>query len=226
MTRAELAHLITIYDGAAGSRATDSDQQALARREIELIRARLSAGDFQIGDQISLEVQGQPQLTGAFSVVAGPEGVALRLPMIGDVGLRGVLRSEVEGHLRNEISRFVRDPQVHAEAMIRISVLEGVDRPGFYPVAAEALLTDVLMTAGGPSQRARLDRIRIERGKDRIWQGDALQRAITEGRTLDQLSLRAGDRVVIPERGERSWFTVLQAGAILVPAIYAISQIF
>jgi hypothetical protein len=226
MTRGELEALIVTYERDAGKNAALPELQALARSEVELIRSRLVDGDFQTGDQIALEVRGEPQLTGTFGVVMGLAGPALRLPMVGDIALKGVLRSEVESHLRAKIGHYIREPVVHAAAMIRISVLEGVDRPGFYPVSAEGLLTDVLMTAGGPSQRARLDGIRIERGKDRIWTGEALQRAITEGRTLDQLSLRAGDRVIIPERSDRPWLTMLQASAIVIPAVYALVRIF
>lgn len=225
MTRSELAELLARYEGNS-AQLTSTQVNALTRREVEMIRTRLEEGDFQVGDQINLQVQGEDQLTGNFAVVSGPEGAALRLPVIGDIGLKGVLRSEVEAHLRLEIARFIRDPRVNARSMIRISVLEGVTRPGFYPVSAEDLLTDVLMTAGGPSPRARLDQIRIERGKDKIWSGDALQQVITEGRTLDQLSLRAGDRIIIPERTDRNWVTILQAGAIVVPAVFALTRIF
>jgi protein involved in polysaccharide export with SLBB domain len=225
-TRAELAELVEEYERTAAAGASSMQQRALTRYEIELIRVRLAEGDFRVGDQISLQVQGEEQLTGSFSVVAGREGPVLRLPLIGDIGLRGVLRSEVEDYLRNEIGRFIREPRVHARAMIRLSVLEGVAQPGFYPVAAEDLLTDVLMAAGGPSATARLDKIRIERGKGRIWTGDALQQAITEGRTLDQLNLQAGDRVIIPARGDRGWMTVLQTTAIVVPAVFALIRIF
>lgn len=226
MTRAELRELIEAYDRPAGENPAAANLQPLPQREIALIRSRLIEGDFQIGDQVSLRVQGQQDLTNNFSVVAGPEGVALRLPLIGDVPLRGVLRSEIEGHLRNEIGRFIRDPVVHARAMIRLSVFEGVGQPGFYPVAAEDLLTDVLMAAGGPSAGAQLDKVRIERGKDRIWEGEALQRAITEGRTLDQLNLLAGDRVIVPVRGERGWLTIVQMGALLLTTVVTLTRVF
>jgi protein involved in polysaccharide export with SLBB domain len=226
MTRAELQGLIEAYDQNTVSSANHSGIRSLARHEVELIRSRLIDGDFQIGDQVSVGVQGEAELTGNFHVVTGPAGVALRLPIIGDIPLKGVLRSEVEGHLRNEISRYIRDPVVHARAMIRVSVFEGVARPGFYPAAAEDLLTDVLMAAGGPSARARLDRVRIERGRDRIWEGEALQKAITEGRTLDQLSLVAGDRIIVPERGDRVWLTALQIGALVVTSTVALIRVF
>lgn len=226
MTRAELEALLAQYGQVAGVHNSASEAKALAKVELELIRARLQHGDFQAGDQVTLAVQGQDQLTGTFTVVSTMTGVALRLPQLGDIPLNGVLRSEVEAHLRTEIARYIRDPVVHAESTIRISILQGVERPGFYSVGAEDLLTDVLMLAGGPHPQAKLDKIRIERGKEKIWTGEALQQAIAQGRTLDQLSLRAGDRVIIPVQGERRWLTVLQASSVVIPAIFALSRIF
>ena len=42
----------------------------------------------------------------------------------------------------------------------------------------------------------------IERAGERIWTGEHLQQAIADGRTLDQLSLQAGDQIVVPARGQ------------------------
>jgi len=226
MTRAELESLRAQYTQLASAHDAKPETRALARIELELIQSRLERGDFQAGDQISVTVHGQDQLTGTFTVVSTPTGVALRLPQLGDIPLDGVLRSEVEAHLRAGIARYIRDPVVHAESTIRLSVLQGVERPGFYSAGAEDLLTDVLMLAGGPRPQAKLDKIRIERGKEKIWTGEALQQAIAQGRTLDQLSLRAGDRVIIPIQEERRWLTVLQATSIIIPAIFALSRVF
>src|SRR5690625_160183 len=226
MTRPELQELVSIYETASLSRSARSDERALSRSEVELIRARLDAGDFQTGDQIELAVEGEPELTGTFTVVADREGPALRLPVIGTVSLRGVLRSEVEPHLRKAVSGYIHDPVVYATALIRVSILDGVASPGFYPVPAEALVTDLLMVAGGPTNRAKLDKIRVERGRERIWMGDDLQVAIIEGRTLDQLSLRAGDRIVVPQRGDWSWLGVAHVSAIVVSSVIARIHLF
>lgn len=221
MTRAELQGLLDSYGAQdrGGLRAVD-------RAEIDLIRARLQNGDFQPGDQVALAVEGHEQLTNTFTVVTTARGPALRLPELGDVALAGVLRSEIEQHLSQEVKRYIRNAVVHAEATLRISILQGVQRPGYYAAGAEDLITDLLMLAGGPSPQADLGKIRIERGKERIWQGDALQEAIVQGRTIDQLSLRAGDMIIVPVPSQRQWLTVLQATSIIIPAIFTLSRLF
>ena len=167
------------------------------RQEAELIQVRLTLGDFQVGDRILLSVDNQPALSDTFLVDQGP---VLTLATIGDVPLRGVLRSELKTHLTQYLGRFLRDPIVRARGLVRISILGAVGSPGFYTVPGEVILTDAIMAAGGPAGNANIDAIRVERGDSRVWEGDRLQQAMIEGRTLDQLNVRAGDRIFIPQR--------------------------
>lgn len=196
ISRDSLQSLLATYERSAGSGSLDPQLRARARYEAELIRQRLNRGDFQVGDRVWVRVEEQPTLTDTFRVDAG---LALDLPAIGEVPVRGLLRAEIEPQLREYIGRFIRNPVVRAQPLIRLSVLGDVGSPGFYVLPADVLVTDALMNAGGPARTAELTKIRIERGGEEIWGGDALQTAITEGRTLDQLSLQAGDRIVVPE---------------------------
>lgn len=222
-TRDALEDLLRSFEEAARSPDQDPELKARARYEADLVRVRLQEGDFQVGDRIILDVEGEPQLQETFTV---RQGTVLWLPMIGEVPLRGVLRSELEPHLTNEIGRFIKNPVVRAQPLMRVSVLGDVSTPGFFVVPADALLTDLLMQAGGPGREAKITKIRIERGNQRIWEGEALQQAIIEGRTLDQLNLRAGDRVMVPEGQRIRWIEAAQITGIMVPVIYTLTRIF
>jgi protein involved in polysaccharide export with SLBB domain len=205
MSRAELETLLTRYDETSASSAYSGAIRQQARREAELIRGRLANGDFRIGDQIVLQVEGEPQLTSTFGVQSGPSIV---LPVIGSISLAGVLRSELEPHLRSEIGRYIRDPSVQARSSVRILMTGGVAQTGYHVVPTNAVFSDLLMMAGGPASNAQLQKIRVERADRVIWEGDALQQAIIEGRTMDQLSIQAGDHIVVPvERPGRGIFT-------------------
>src|SRR5882672_807514 len=226
MTRAALEDLLKRLDEAVGSPVYSSAIRDHARLEAAAVRARLAEGDFQLGDRIILQVEGEQQLTDTFTV--GPNR-ALNLPIVGDVQLAGVLHADLESYLQQAIGKSVKDPIVHARSLIRIVILGEVTRPGFYTVPAQTLLSDALMLAGGPTHGAKLQNLHIDRGEERVWEGQALQQAIADGRTLDQLSLRAGDRLQVPEKG--SWFnaTTVRTVSMLLTlplAIYGVRRLF
>lgn len=198
ITREALQDLLDRLQRSANSPAYSASLRERTRGQAELIRRRLDEGDFQVGDRILLVVEDQQVLSDTFTVTQGPR---LTLPTVGDVPLTGVLRSELNPRISEYLGRLLREPIVHAGALIRIAVLGGVVQPGYYTVAGEALLTDAVMIAGGPTADAKIDEIRVEREDNRIWEGEPLRAAMASGRTLDQLNLRVGDRIFIPQRG-------------------------
>lgn len=198
LTRGELEQMMEQYQMTATSSAESGEARAHARAEAELIRQRLSDGDLQVGDRIELVVEGHSDLNDTFNVVAGR---MLVLPAIGEVPVGGVLRSELQQHLTTEIGRYIREPVVRARALVRLQIIGAVGVQGFYTVPSDVLVSDALMLAGGPAAAADLRKMTIQRGPTVIWSGDALQQAIQNGRTLDQLSIQAGDGIHVPARG-------------------------
>ena len=195
VSRDDLHLMLQRLDEAAGSSAYSKPVREKARAEAALIRQRLTQGDFQVGDRISLVVEGEAALTDTFTVL---EPRVLRLPVVGDVSMQGVLRSELESHLRASLAKFLREPVVQARSLIRLSLAGQVLKPGYYVMPSDMVLSEALMIGGGPGPNGKVAKLKILRGGEPIWEGDALQVALAEGRTLDQLNLRAGDQVVVP----------------------------
>lgn len=189
-----------------------------------LIRARLENGDFQVGDRLFLQVDGEQQLTDTFTV---NPGVELDLPQVGTISLRGVLRSELKDKLTAHLSQYLRAPAVEVRPLMRLLVDGQVTRPGFYAAAPEQPLADVITLAGGLTQLAKPAQMRVERGQATIISGPRLQEALGRGYSLDRLNLQAGDRVFVPTRGD-SERTLRILGLLLsVPmAVFAISRVF
>src|SRR3989441_2153312 len=158
---------------------------------------RAPQGDFELGDQILLEVEGDSQFTHVFSVGPGP---ALTLPVIGAIPLSGVRRATVEAYLGQQLARYMKNPVVHAKVLVRLGVLGEVEHPGYYAVAAGAVVSDALMAAGGPTKDAKFTAARIERGGKGLYEGNALQAAFPAGMTVGGLGLRTGDRIIVPRR--------------------------
>jgi polysaccharide export outer membrane protein len=78
-----------------------------------------------------------------------------------------------------------------------------VGKPGFYSVAPDSPLTDVLMTAGGPSASADFARSQVLRGTTLLADSKRFQQALTGNSTLDDVGMQTGDQIVIGEKPKR-----------------------
>lgn len=177
----------------------------------------------QPGDRILLAVDGEPALSDTFTVTNGP---AVSLPGLGAFPLAGVRRGEIETYLTGQLARYLVHPVVHARALVRVGVLGELTRPGFYALPADALISDALMAAGGPTRDARFAQVHVDRDGHPILSGAPLQAAITRGETLDHLGLHSGDAIVVPRRRDTGTLVQILGLAITVPAaIYGLSRI-
>ena len=201
-----------------------SNQDLLAR-----VRTRLTEGDFQPGDRIRLEVQGEPALTDTFAVEPD-RSLRLPPPTVGSLPLKGVLRSEIEPALVEYVKRFLQPPVVvRARPLVRLSVQGEVNHPGIYAVPADAPLGDVLMAAGGTTPSSNFKKLRVERDGKQIWNAQEFQRALAQGTSIDAARLHEGDQIVIGRRNDRGigenlnflWVVVSLAGG-----VYGLSRAF
>lgn len=224
-TRAQLTEMAAQAEQMAASPSAKPDVRKQNEAEAQALRERLREGDFREGDRFYLAVAGEPTLTDTFTVRAERK---VLLPSVGEVSLRGVLRSELQEYMQAQIARFIKNPDVRANATIRLYVQGAIGHPGFYNVPSDILISDLLMRAGGPGGNADLEKTTIQRESKPVVSAAVTSRAITEGRTLDQLSLRSGDEVLVAEKKRRNWEDILRyisvaAGAVL--GIYGIAQI-
>jgi protein involved in polysaccharide export with SLBB domain len=169
---------------------------ALAACVVPPAHAQTPDDSLHVGDRVLLRVEGEQQWSDTFTVTPGP---ALVLPAVGELPLRGARRGNIEPYLARALGEYLKDPVVHARVLVRLAVLGDVEHPGFYAVPADAVVTQALMVAGGPTREAGMSSMRIERGDQQLWGGRKLEQAITSGMTVAQMQLRSGDRIVIPK---------------------------
>ena len=209
---ASRAELQSMLQGASG------DQRAV-------IQNRLERGDFNAGDLIALTVVEESTLTDTFTVRTGQ---VLKLPNIPEFSLHGLLRSELQDFMAKKIAEYVRNPQVDAVALVRVAVTGAVNRPGFFSVPAETPASQVVMVAGGPSNKASLEKVEIRRGDSVLVSKDEMSTALAAGTSLDQLNIHGGDQFVVGEK-PGGWRGTLQTIGLLTgvfTGIYFATRIF
>lgn len=201
--------------------ARAAEQQGRAG-EAFLLKSRLTRGDFQEGDRIVVSLLGTTTFNDTLTVRAGK---LLPLPKMGDFPLEGVLRSELTPRLSSHLARFLRDSSVRATPLVRLGVLGLVQRPGYYYTAADVLLSDVLMKAGGPTQNADLGTLEIRRGGETIWNAKDTRTAMSDGLSIERLHLRAGDELYMGERRQVNWASIAQVGLSLAGLVFALTRL-
>jgi protein involved in polysaccharide export with SLBB domain len=196
-TRAELQQQLRDHESTLASGQLSDDERQRVTMDVESIRSRLEYGDFRVGDRILFSVQGEENLPDTLTVAPGQ---VVEMPLLGEISVAGVLRSEIRSHLTDEVSRFIRDPVVRANGLMRVSILGAVGNPGFYSMPAETVLGEAIMVAGGPAGNANLEAVQIRRGATVLMEDDLVFESFRQGLTLDQLNLQAGDQITVPDR--------------------------
>jgi protein involved in polysaccharide export with SLBB domain len=215
LTRAQLARTADSLHASLSTVTDAGDRERIAQTESS-IRDRLAEGDFLVGDRLVVSVLGQPQLTDTFTVRQNRE---LLLPNLPALSLAGVLRSEAQARVAEFVGRYVREPQVTVRPLLRLSVEGAVTRPGFYSVQSDALLSDVIMQAGGPTATSDISHTVIKRDGYLYWGTAFLAPRLYGGATVDALGLRSGDQVVVAEVRQRNTLSMVEIGVSILTAV-------
>ncbi|MFM2286945.1 MAG: hypothetical protein RL684_88 [Pseudomonadota bacterium] len=176
------------------------------------------------GDTISLQVFGQPDMTGSIYV---DEDGTVSVPLIGRVKVAGLSPSEagqrVEAALRE--GNVLVDPHVTvavAQAINqRVSVLGEVGTPGRYPIDSGTTPLDLLAQAGGVKETGSDVVYLVRRQADGSTQRLPVDLAplAQEGTPQVLPTLRAGDVLFVPVAQE--YFV---SGEVTAPARYRYRQ--
>ena len=105
--------------------------------EAFLLRQRLEKGDFQDGDRIIIQLQGNSLMPNGFAGVPDTltvrAGKRVELPKMADMPLEGVLRSELNDRLTQHFAEYLKEPTVRSTPLVRVAIL-GVDRTARLPL--------------------------------------------------------------------------------------------
>lgn len=200
-TRRELTGLADSLDRELARSGTSGRRRRSVQADLETQRQRLSIGDVAPGDRILLRVFNESSRPDSLTlrpdtVVVSPE-TTVHVPGLPAISMRGVLHSEVESHLRNQIQSVIRNARVSAVPLVSIGILGAVTRPGYFFVPITASVTEALMVAGGPMGDANPNSLVLQRGGRDRWNRATMTAAAQGQVSLASLGAEPGDVLIV-----------------------------
>jgi polysaccharide export outer membrane protein len=143
------------------------------------------------GDILKIDVWGHEEFSGQFIV---DETGHLQYPVIGEIDTRDVSVGDLRERMRAGLEQIFKSPFVTVTPLFRMAVLGEVRSPGLYTVDPTLSVLDVVAMAGGPAPDGNMNSIRLLRA------GSELQLAFNQGRSLQEMGVRSGDQIVVPQK--------------------------
>ena len=157
------------------------------------------------GDLVRIIVWRSEELSGDFEIAA--DGT-IRHPLYRSVTAAGVPLDMLEQRLRTLLSRFDAQPQFVIEPRLRVAISGEVREPNLFSLSPELSIAQAIALAGGPTERGRLDQVRLLRdGREIILD-------LTRPASYGAMRIRSGDQIVVPRRKDTFRDTVAPIAAV------------
>lgn len=158
------------------------------------------SGELGPGDKFEIRVFHEPDISGAFTVLA--DG-SIRFPYIGHVSVVGKTCSSIESEISDRLKKgYLAEPAVSCTITEynskQILILGDVQKPGSYPYRSHSTIVHAIALAGGFQQRAARNKIQLTRqnGDSQLSVRIPVQ-DIVEGRQSN-IKVMPGDIIFVP----------------------------
>jgi polysaccharide export outer membrane protein len=175
----------------------DAERQPM--RETVITAAPVDPKKYIIGPEDILRVVTwhEPDFTAVVQV--RPDG-KFNLPLVGDITAAGLTPDAVATDLSKSLESLLVKPQVSVSVLQVLSksyyITGEVNRTGKFPLVVPTTIMEALTNAGGFREYAKMNKIVIMRGKDRIRFN---YKDVIKGKNLEQnILLQDGDYVHVP----------------------------
>lgn len=148
-------------------------------------------GYLRPGDVIRLRIWREPDLSDDFMV--HEDGVAV-FPKIGAFRVDRESPESLREKLVEAYRVYLVNPAIEVTLLRRVNILGAVRNPGLYPVDPTMTIADALALAGGALAHGKPDEVELIRA------GRRLTANIQQQTRLQDLPLRSGDQLFVPER--------------------------
>lgn len=142
----------------------------------------------------------------------------VELPVYGKTKISHMTRDQFVAFIREQYKDELIYPNIQVKPMIRISVLGGVPRPGFYYFDEERSLWEVMYEVGGTMDENGLKEMRWKRSGKNVEEN--LIPSLQTGISLKRMGFRSGDQIWVKSPNKpgkleraRSYLTFVTAAA-------------
>ncbi len=167
------------------------------------------------GDVLRITVWRQPDFSGEYAI--NPDSTVAH-PLLQAVRVGGVPLAMVRARLRDFLLAYEQNPRFVVEPLYPVVVAGEVHAPGLVPLPRGTTVSQAVARAGGPTERGRLDRVKLLRG-GRSY----MLNLVSEDQRVAVMPIASGDQLFVGRRREFSVVRdVLSPVASLTAAIAAI----
>jgi polysaccharide biosynthesis/export protein len=167
------------------------------------------------GDSVRITVWRRPELSGDF--VVAPDG-SVTHPLYRAVKVGGVSLPAAEANVRTFLLKFDQDPQFVMEPLFRVAVTGEVNRPQLFAVNPQTSIAEAVARAGGTTENARRNRVRLLRTDPRGQQSELFIDLQNPEQGLASTPVHSGDQIVVDRK--KSFFKDF-----LVPALTVVGSV-
>jgi polysaccharide export outer membrane protein len=150
-----------------------------------------------VGDQLTVTVWRDPEFSGEFEVDADGR---LAHPLYQSLTVARLPLSAVRQRLQEFLGVHQQDPELRVKLSVPVSVGGAVGAPSRYLLPYGTTIMDAVASAGGASDRGRLDRVRLVRGNTQRTL-DLTDQTVLYGR----IPVMSGDQIFVGRRSEFSF---------------------
>src|SRR5213594_3654425 len=161
----------------------------------------LAQGDSLLhpGDSLRITVWRQPELSGQFLI--NPDSTVAH-PLLQAIKVGGVPLSVARGRLRDFFLTYEQSPRLVVEPLYPVVVAGEVRVPGLLTLSRGTTLSQAVARAGGPTERGRLDRVKLVRGGKSYGLN-----LLSDDQRVAVMPIVSGDQVFV---GRRSDFNLVR----------------
>ncbi len=130
------------------------------------------------------------------------------MPIVGKVNVSKMTEQELVDFILKNFNEYLKYPYVQVRPLIRVSVLGGVRRPGFYYIDPNRSLWELIYETGGPVREDGLKKMKWERNREFVSKD--LIPYLQSGQSLAHMGLKSGDQIWTPSQRARTWVDIFR----------------